>query len=97
MNFFNFPIFLFFNFKLFSHQLNLKPKRKRFFLNFKEKEEVTQKLKMSYTPDKLAAGYGLNHHTVYKLSKNEERFAQYRIDITYSPIRKAFKFSELRK
>ena len=43
------------------------PKEKE-FLNFKEKEEVTQKLKIGYTPDKLAAGYGLNQHTVYKLS-----------------------------
>ena len=43
-----------------------KPKRKRVVLNFKEKEEVTQKLKMGYTPDKLAADYGLNPHTVYK-------------------------------
>ena len=49
---------------------------------------------MDYIPDKLAADYGLNPHTVYKLSKDQEKFAQYRIDNIYRLIRKAFKFSD---
>ena len=40
-------------------------------LNFKEKEEVTQKLTIGYTPDKLASDYGLNNQTVLIITSIE--------------------------
>ena len=49
------------------------PKRKRLVLKFKEKEEISQKLKLGFIPDKLAADYELNPHSVYRLTKDEER------------------------
>ena len=41
---------------------------------------------MGFTPEKLAAKYGSNSHTVYKLSKDREKFVQNKIDNPYSSI-----------
>ena len=38
---------------------------------------------MGYTTEKQAADYGLNPDTDNKYSKDEENFAQYRIDNSY--------------
>ena len=56
--------------------------------------KLFRKLKMGYTPDKSAAEYGFKLQMVYKLSKDDKKFAQYRIDNPYSSIRKTFKFSD---
>ena len=49
-------------------------------------KEINQKLKLGFTPDKLAADAdGLNPYSVYRLTKDEERLANYRIDNPYSP------------
>ena len=68
-------------------------KRLRKVSHLKEKEEINQKLKLSFTSDKLASDYGFNPHSVYRLTKDKERLANYRKDNPYSPIRKTFIFS----
>ena len=58
------------------------PERKSLVLNFKGKEKINQKHKLGFTSYKLASDYGLNPHSVYLLTKDEERLANYRI---YNP------------
>ena len=43
----------------------------------------------------LAVDYGLNPYSAYRISRNEEKLTNYRIENPYSPIRKALKFSDL--
>ena len=51
-------------------------------------------MKLVNTTDKLAVNYGLNSYSIYRISRNEEKLSNYRIENLYSPTRKALKFSD---
>ena len=68
-------------------------KIKRVVLDFERKEKVIKKLKLGFTPDKLALEFGIAPITVYKLKVKEENLRKYREENPYSPTRKTIKFS----